>query len=66
MCFEYWLGLVLLSIAIIFFDLWMANSLKTDIKLIKAEAKVEKLQEENKALKEVIRKQQIIINANEQ
>ena len=66
MCFEYAIGLVLLSIAIICLCGWMANTLKTDIKLIKAEAKAEKLQEENKALKEVIRKQQIIINANEQ
>ena len=66
MCFEYWIGLVLFALAIIGFCLFISKSLKTDIKLIRAETELEKAKAENVALKEVIRKQQIIINANEQ
>ena len=65
MCIAYFIGIILLAIAIIGLGGWMANSLKTDMKLIRTEAKIEKLEAENSALKEVIRKQQIIINANE-
>lgn len=65
MCIEYWIGLVLFSIAIICLCYLIAKNIKTDTELMITKIENAELKEQNMALKEVIRKQQIIINANE-
>lgn len=66
MCFEYFLGIWTFAMVIIGFCYLIAKSIKTENKLMMSKLENAKLKDENSALKEVIRKQQIIINANEQ
>lgn len=65
MCIEYFMGILLFAIVIICVCYLIMNSIKTDTELMMAKAEIINLKEQNSALKEVIRKQQIIINANE-
>jgi hypothetical protein len=66
MCFEYFLGIWTFAMVIIGFCYLIEKSIKTDTELMMSKIENAKLKDENSALKEVIRKQQIIINANEQ
>ena len=50
---------------IIGFCVLIAKSIKNDTELMMVKAENKNLKKENSALKEIIRKQQIIINANE-
>ena len=65
MCIEYFIGMLLFTMVIIGFCVLIAKSTKTDTELMMVKAENKNLKKENSALKEVIRKQQIIINANE-
>lgn len=66
MCIEYFLGIWIFAMVIIGFCYLIAKSIKTDTELMLSKIEIAELKDENSALKEVIRKQQIIINANEQ
>lgn len=66
MCIEYFLGMLFFAIVLTIFCYLTADGIKTENKLMMSKLENAKLKDENSALKEVIRKQQIIINANEQ
>ena len=65
MCIAYFIGLLLFAIVIIGFCILIVNNTKTDTELMMSKIKIAELEKQNSALKEVIRKQQIIINTNE-
>ena len=65
MCISYFIGLVIFTMVIIGFCVLIAKSIKNDTELMMVKAENKNLKKENSALKEIIRKQQIIINANE-
>ena len=65
MCIEYFLGMLFFAIVIICICYLIANGIKTDTELMMTKIENADLKAENSALKEVIRKQQTIINANE-
>lgn len=66
MCIEYFLGILTFAMVIIGFCYLIEKNIKRDTELMMSKKENAELKDENMALKEVIRKQQIIINANEQ
>lgn len=65
MYMAYFLGMLFFAIVIIGFCYLIAKDIKRDTELMMSNRENANLKAENSALKEVIRKQQTIINANE-